>query len=135
MPFHKVILVHSFLPITMRTNLPKLLDLPIFCIQSCAKELEWSLFQNSEETIHSAEKNDISYKRTGFFTEMKQKKIQNGRLRKFKMAASKKPHFPTPPILDIFSWNSHGLVLGLVELIDAKGIGLAQLIWSWGCPT
>jgi hypothetical protein len=38
-----------------------------------------------------------------FFTEMKQKKIQNGRLRKFKMAASKKPHFPAPPILNIFS--------------------------------
>ena len=63
------------------------------------------------------------------------KKIQNGRLRKFKMAASKKTHFPAPPILNIFSWNSHGLDLGLVELIEAKGIGLAQLIWSWGCPT
>ena len=34
---------------------------------------------------------------------MKQKKIQNGRLRKFKMAASKKPHFPAPPILNISS--------------------------------
>ena len=56
------------------------------------------------------------------------KKIQNGRLRKFKMAASKKPHFPAPPILSIFSWNFYGLVLGLVELIDAKGIGLAQPI-------
>ena len=66
---------------------------------------------------------------------MKQKKFQNGRLRKFKMAASKKPHFPAPPILNIFSWNFHGLVLGLVELIDAKGIGVSQLIWSWGCPT
>ena len=104
-------------------------------IQSCAKELEWSLFQNSEETIHSAEKNDTSYKRAGFFTEMKQKKIQNGRLRKFKMAASKKPRFPAPPILNIFSWNFYGLVLGLVELIDAKGIEMSQLIWSWGCPT
>ena len=51
----------------------------------------------------SAEKNDTSYKPAGFFTEMKQKKIQNGRLRKFKMAASKKPHFPAPPILNIFS--------------------------------
>ena len=59
------------------------------------------------------------------------KKNQNGRLKKFKMAASKKPHFPAPPILNIFSWNSHGLVLGLVELFDAKGIGLAQPIWSW----
>ena len=63
------------------------------------------------------------------------KKIQNGRLRKFKMAASKKTHFPAPPILNICSWKFHGLVLGLVELIDAKGLGLAQLIWSWGCPT
>ena len=66
---------------------------------------------------------------------MKQKKIQNGRLRKFKMAASKKTHFPALPILNIFSWKFHGLVLGLVELIDAKGIGMAQLIWLWGCPT
>ena len=63
------------------------------------------------------------------------KKIQNGRLKKFKMAASKKPHFPAPPILNIFWWNSHGSVLGIVELIDAKGIGTAQLIRSWGCPT
>jgi hypothetical protein len=61
---------------------------------------------------------------------MKQKKVQNGRLKKFKMAASKKPRFPAPPILNIFSWHFHGLVLGLVELIDTKGIGMAQLIWS-----
>ena len=104
-------------------------------IQSCAKELEWSLFQDSEETIHSAEKNDTAYKRAAFFTEVKQKKIQNGRPRKFKMAASKKPCFPAPPILNIFSWNFYGLVLGLVELIVAKGIEMSQLIWSWGCPT
>ena len=43
---------------------------------------------------------------------------------------TKKAHFPAPLILNIFSWNSHGLVLGLVELIDAKGIGLAQPVWS-----
>ena len=29
------------------------------------------------------------------------------------------------------SWIGPGL--GLVRLIDAKGIGVAQLIWSWGC--
>ena len=46
------------------------------------------------------------------------------------MADSKKPHFPAPPICNIFSSNFHGLVLGLVELVDAKGIGVAQLIWS-----
>ena len=38
-------------------------------------------------------KNVTSYKRAGFFTEMKQKKFQNGRLKKFKMAASKKTSF------------------------------------------
>ena len=47
-----------------------------FVLQSCAKELEWSLFQDSGRTIHSGEKNDTSYKRTRFFTEMKQKKIK-----------------------------------------------------------
>ena len=56
-------------------------------IQSCALKLEQLLFQDSENTIHIAEKNVTSYKRAGLFTEMKQKKIQNGRLRKFKMAA------------------------------------------------
>ena len=44
------------------------------------------------------------------------------------MAASKKPHFPAPPILNIFSWKFHGLVLGLVELVEMKEIGVAQLI-------
>ena len=39
----------------------------------------------------------------GLFDKMKQKKFQNGRLTKFKMAASKKTHFPAPPILNIFS--------------------------------
>ena len=41
------------------------------------------LFQDSGISIHSAEKNVTPYKRAGFFTEMKQKKIQNGQLRKF----------------------------------------------------
>ena len=36
------------------------------------------LFQDSGKTIHNAEKNDTSYKQAGFFTEMKQKKFQNG---------------------------------------------------------
>ena len=41
-----------------------------------------------------------------------------------------KPHFPAPPTLNIFSWKFHGLVLGLVEFIDAKGIDVAHL---YGC--
>ena len=35
-------------------------------------------------------------------------------------------HFSKSPILKIFLWKFHGLVLGLVELIDAKGIDVAQ---------
>ena len=45
------------------------------------------------------------------------------------------PHFPASPILNIFSWKFHGLVLGLVGLIDAKGIDFAQPMWPWGWPT
>ena len=37
----------------------------------------------------------------------------------------KKNHFPAPPILYIFSQKFHGSVVWLVELIDAKGIGVA----------
>ena len=37
--------------------------------------------------------------------------------------------FRASPILNIFLEKFHGLVLGLVGLIDAKGIGVAQPIW------
>ena len=40
----------------------------------------------------------------------------------------KKAHFPAPPILNIFSQKFHGLVLWLVAMIEAKGIGVAQPI-------
>ena len=54
------------------------------------------------------------------FIEMKQKKIYFlGK--KIKMADSKKPHFPAPIILNIFSWIGPGWV----ELIDAMDIGVA----------
>ena len=44
------------------------------------------------------------------------------------MADSKKTHFAKRSILNIFI-NRVGWVLGLVELIDVKGIDLAQPIW------
>jgi hypothetical protein len=44
------------------------------------------------------------------------------------MADSKKLSFSKPPILNIFFQKIHGLVLGLVGLIDAKGIDVAQPI-------
>ena len=55
--------------------------------------------------------------------------------KKFKMADSKKLSFSTSPKAEQFPPKFHGLVLGLVGLIDAKGIVLAQPIWSSGCPT
>ena len=68
------------------------------------------------------------------FMEIKQKKNFFWKT-KFKMADSKKVRFSKSPILKMFLWKFHRLVLGLVELIDAKGINLVQHIWSWGCPT
>ena len=55
--------------------------------------------------------------------------------KKIKMADSKKLRFSTPPILNIFFQKLHGLVLGLVRLIDVEGIDVGQPIWPWGCPT
>jgi hypothetical protein len=49
------------------------------------------------------------------------KKIQNGRLKKLSFSKS--------PILKKFLRKFHGLVLGSIGLIDAKGIDVAQLIW------
>ena len=54
---------------------------------------------------------------------MKQKKNS-------KMADSKILSILILPILNIFFQKFHGLVLGLVELIDMKGIDVAQSIWS-----
>ena len=45
------------------------------------------------------------------------------------MADSKNLRFSKPPILEHFSQKFQGLVLGLIGLIDVKGIGLAQPIW------
>ena len=42
------------------------------------------------------------------------------------MADSKKLSFSTSPKAEQFPPKFHGLVLGLVELIDAKGIDVAQ---------
>ena len=61
------------------------------------------------------------------FMGMKQKKNQSGRL--------KKSQFLKIANSQYFSWKFHGLVLGLVGLIDAKGIDVAQPIWLWGCAT
>jgi hypothetical protein len=48
--------------------------------------------------------------------------------KKIKMANSKKLRFSKRPILKKFSQNFYRLVLGLVGLIDAKGIDVGQPI-------
>ena len=45
------------------------------------------------------------------------------------MADSKKLSFQPPPKAVQLLPKFHGLVLGLVEFIDAKGIDVAQPIW------
>jgi hypothetical protein len=47
------------------------------------------------------------------------------------MAISKKLRFSKSPILKIFLRKFHRLVLGLVGLIDVKGIDVAQRIWPY----
>ena len=60
------------------------------------------------------------------FNQSKKKQIQiqnqNGRLKKLS--------FSKPPILNIFFQKFQGLFLGLEGLINAKGIDVAQPIWS-----
>ena len=53
-------------------------------------------------SISSLEKNDTSYKRAKFFTEMKQKKWKMTDLENSKWQPQKNPSFPAPPILIFF---------------------------------
>ena len=46
-----------------------------------------------------------------------------------KWPTQKKRVFQPPPKAEQFPPEFHGLVLGLVGLIDAKGIDVAQSIW------
>ena len=52
--------------------------------------------------------------------------------KKSKWPTQKSRVFQPPPKAEQFSPKFHGLVLGLVGLIDAKGINVAQPIWSSG---
>ena len=47
-----------------------------------------------------------------------------------KWPTQKKIRFSKSPILKIFLRKFHRLVLGLVGLIDGKGIDIAQPMWS-----
>ena len=54
----------------------------------CIKVRTGFFYQDSGKTIHSAEENDTSYQRAAFFTEMKQKKNFNGRLKTTSFSSS-----------------------------------------------
>ena len=56
-----------------------------------------------------------------FFIRKKLRKNQNGPL--------KKAHFPVLPIFIFLKKKFQGLVLGLVGLIDEKGIDFDQPMW------
>ena len=49
--------------------------------------------KDSGKTIHSAEKNDASYKRAAFFTEMKEKKFKMADIENSKWPTQKKNSF------------------------------------------
>ena len=52
-----------------------------------------------------------------------------------KWPTQKKLSFSTSPKAEQFPPKFHELVLGLVGLLDAKGINMIQPIWPSGCPT
>ena len=70
----------------------------------------------------------LPYKFGLIFMRIKQKK-KIFRRKNSKWPIFQNGRFSKSPILEIFSRKFHRLVLGLVELIDAKGIDVAQSIW------
>ena len=70
----------------------------------------------------------------GLFNKMKQKNFFFEK-KKSKWPPKKKAIFLFCQFSFFLKKFFQGLVLGLVGLIDAKGIDVAQPIWSWGCLT
>ena len=93
----------------------------------------WFLAAN--QSNHQNFENSLLTNFDVFSWELSKKKNIFSFEKNFKMAGSKKVHFSKSPILKKILWKILGLVLGLVQLIDAKGIDVAQTIWSWGCLT
>ena len=86
-------------------------------LQLCAYYLD-EVFYKILKKLSTLKKKIISHiNGLLIFIEIKQKKKKLKK--KIKMADSKKTHFSAPPILNIFLLKLHGLVLGLVGLIDA----------------
>ena len=83
--------------------------------------------RNFLETMENI-KNILPYKFGPILMGIKQKKKFYLK-KKINIADSKKMRFSKSPILKKISRKFHRSVLGLVGLIDAKGINMAQPIW------
>ena len=59
-------------------------------------------------------------------------KLTKIKKKKIKRADSKKLSFLTLPKAEQFPLKFHGLVIGIVGLIDVKGINVTQPIWLSG---
>ena len=71
-------------------------------LQLCALKFGQLLIQDFGKTIHFAEKNHTSYKRAGFFTEMKQKKFKMADLKNTKWSPQKNLIFQLRQFSTIF---------------------------------
>ena len=65
-----------------------------------------------------------------YFHRDEAKKKKKNFEKKFKMADSKKLSFSTSPKAEQFLPKFHRFVLGIVGLIDEKGINVTQPMWS-----
>ena len=72
----------------------------------------------------------IKQKKKKKIKKKKKKKIK----KKIKIGRLKKIEFFNITKAEQFLPKFHRLVLGIVGLIDAKGINVTQPIWSSGCP-
>ena len=70
---------------------------------------------------------------TCFYRKKKKKSWKKKFWKKNQNGTQKKHVFQTCQF-SIYFCENYGLVLGLVELIDAKGIDMAQPTWLWDCP-
>ena len=85
-------------------------------------------FPGNERKLQNFDSSVLPYKFGLIFMRMKQKKILEKKNSKWLIFQNGR--FSKLPILKIFSRKFYRLVLGLVGLIDAKDIDVAQPIWS-----
>ena len=115
------------------THLDDKIDTLNWVIQSCAKELEWSLFQDSGRTIHSAETIiphikglDFSQKWSKKKSKWPTQKIQNGRLKKPSFSSSTNSQY----FFMKFSWKILRIgAAGKWGFFEAAILNVLSLSW------